>query len=55
MSHADQENQGVLTRAVAWARHPFTSDMSAGGWLLFLGLIVCGCVAWTRLLDHIEE
>lgn len=45
----------TLVRIAAWTQHPFSSDMSAGGWLLFLGLIACGAVLWTRVLAHFGD
>lgn len=51
----DKTQDGSLSRIMSWASHPFKSDMSVGGWLLFLGLILCGIAAWSRLISHFEE
>lgn len=45
----------ALVRVTAWAAHPFSSNMSALGWVLWLGLVLCGVVLWTRLLKHFED
>jgi len=53
----DQVDAGdpTLVRISAWAQHPFSSDMSVTGWLLFLGLIACGSFLWSRVLAHFQE
>ena len=45
----------TLVRVAAWAQHPFSTNMGVVGWLLFLGLILCGVVLWTRVLNHFAE
>jgi hypothetical protein len=45
---------GELSRVTAWAASPFKSSMSVGGWVLFLGLVICATAAWTRLIAHFE-
>ena len=53
----DQVDAGdpTLVRIAAWTQHPFSSNMSVMGWLLFLGLILCGVFLWTRVLAHFDE
>lgn len=46
---------GAVSRVLAWASHPFKSDMSAVDWLLFAGLIIVAIVLWTRVLKHITD
>ena len=36
-----------------WAAQPFSVDMTAGEWFLFIGLIVLILGAWNLLLYHI--
>jgi hypothetical protein len=43
-----------LSRVAAWLKQPFTSSMSVTGWVLFLGLVICASLAWTRLISHFE-
>lgn len=43
-----------LSRVATWAKQPFNSQMSAAGWVLFLGLVICASAAWTRLIAHFE-
>lgn len=44
-----------IVRATAWAAHPFSSNMSAVDWILFLGLIIAASVAWGRLIRHFAD
>lgn len=37
-----------------WLKQPFTSNMSAGGWFLFFGLILAISVAWTLILKDLK-
>lgn len=45
---------GTLTRITTWAAHPFSSGMSALGWILFLGLVICASLMWSRLITYFE-
>lgn len=45
----------TLVRITAWTQHPFSSNMSALGWVLFLGLILIAVFLWTQVLRHFEE
>jgi len=45
----------TLVRIAAWTQHPFTSDMSAMGWVLFLGLVAVASFLWSRVLAHFDE
>lgn len=45
----------TMVRISAWAAHPFSSDMSAIDWLLWLGLVLVGVYLWTRLIRHFAD
>jgi len=49
----DKDHPGSLVRLIAWARHPFSSGMSAVDWMLFLGLVIVASFLWTRVLSLI--
>jgi len=38
-----------------WVEQPFTSTMSLGHWVLFVGVIIAASVLWSRVLAHIGE
>jgi hypothetical protein len=38
-----------------WAAHPFSVDMAAGHWFLFLGLLLVIVIAWNLILRTIRE
>jgi len=46
---------GTLTSVSHWLQEPFSGSMSAASWVLFLGLVVCAVVLWTRVLNHIVK
>lgn len=48
----DEQKPGALTRIMTWAAHPFSSDMSALNWVLWLGLIVAASVLWGRMIHR---
>ncbi|MDE2101041.1 MAG: hypothetical protein KGL39_27590 [Patescibacteria group bacterium] len=51
----DEQNtnpDGSLTRLMRWVAHPFSSDMSALEWLLWLGLIIAASVLWFRMIHN---
>jgi hypothetical protein len=37
-----------------WIKQPFNSNMSAGGWFLFFGLIGAISVAWALILKDLK-
>lgn len=45
----------ALVRVAAWAAHPFSSDMDAIDWILWLGLVIAAILLWTRLLRHFGD
>ena len=47
-------NSGILTRLTNWAAHPFKTDMSVMGWVMFSGLIICAAILWSRVVSLIE-
>ena len=49
------EDKSVLGRIFNWVRHPFKSDMGAGGWVLFLGLILIAVFFWSRVMAHVTK
>jgi hypothetical protein len=44
---------GFWTRFLAWAKQPFTTQMSATNWALFLAFAITVSVAWYHVLRHI--
>jgi len=50
---SDNKPQGSISRIMEWASHPFSSDMSALDWLLFLGLVIVGIVLWLNVMHHL--
>lgn len=38
-----------------WASHPFSVDMTAGEWFLFIGLLLVIVVLWNIILFRIVE
>ena len=44
----------VVDSFQTWAKAPFNSSMSAGGWFLFFGLILCISVAWGLILKDLK-
>lgn len=45
----------ALVRVASWAKHPFSSDMDALEWVLWLGLVLAAVWLWTRLLRHFGD
>ena len=39
----------------AWAAHPFSVDMSATDWFLFIGLLIVLLALWNIILFHITN
>lgn len=39
----------------SWLAKPFSVDMSAGGWFVFIGLLLIIMVMWRLILVHITE
>lgn len=46
--------QTAVGSFTSWAKQPFNSSMSAGGWFLFFGLIVAISVAWGLILKDLR-
>jgi hypothetical protein len=44
---------GFWSRFLAWAKQPFTTQMDATNWALFLAFAVTVAVAWYHVLRHI--
>jgi hypothetical protein len=38
-----------------WAAHPFSEDMSAAHWFLFLGLLIVLAAMWGMILRTVKE
>lgn len=49
------DNPGLMTRLMEWVRHPYSSDMSATKWVLFLGLILIAVFMWSRVMVHVTN
>ena len=39
----------------SWYATPFTQDMSASGWFLFLGLLIVLAILWNMILRTIRD
>lgn len=39
----------------AWAKEPFSADMTAAEWFLFIGLLVIILGAWNLILWHLTS
>jgi hypothetical protein len=39
----------------AWIASPFSADMSAGHWFLFIGLLLVIAMAWGMILRTVKE
>jgi hypothetical protein len=53
MSAAD-ETASIATKTQSWLASPFSSNMSAGGWFLFFGLVMVISVAWGLILKELK-
>jgi hypothetical protein len=42
-------------RFAAWAKRPFSVDMTAGEWFLFIGLLIVIVVLWNIILYRITD
>lgn len=38
-----------------YIRQPFSADMSAFGWFLFIGLLIIIAIGWNAILSHITR
>lgn len=45
---------GALSHVNSWIQKPFSEDMSAANWALFVGLILVLLLVWKIILRHIE-
>jgi hypothetical protein len=45
----------MWARFKAWAQHPFSVDMTAGEWFLFIGLLVVIIGLWNIILFRINQ
>jgi hypothetical protein len=39
----------------AWSAQPFSADMPAGHWFLFIGLLLVVVILWSLVLRHITD
>lgn len=46
---------GVWDKFKTWAQRPFSVDMTAGEWFLFIGLLVVIVVLWNIILFRITD
>jgi hypothetical protein len=46
---------GVWDKFKAWASKPFSVDMTAGEWFLFIGLLIVIVALWNIILYRILE
>lgn len=44
-----------MERFADWIKKPYSEDMSAGGWFLFLGLLIVLSVVWSLILRSLKE
>lgn len=54
MATAADTAADVIDNLRGWAKQPFTSSMTVGGWFLFFGLIVAISVAWGIILKDLR-
>ncbi len=45
----------MLDDLKSWAQHPFSTDMDALHWFLFLGLLIAISVLWGLILSSIRR
>lgn len=53
--NADGEQHSFWGTFKAWAAKPFSVDMTAGEWFLFIGLLLVIVVLWNIILYRIIE
>ncbi len=44
----------MMERFKAWVRQPFSADMSALDWFLFMGLLILISALWQIIFAHIR-
>lgn len=47
--------KGVLSNLSAWAAQPFSEDMDATSWALFVGFLVVLSILWALVIHRITE
>lgn len=48
-------NTGFVDEILGWAKKPFTSDMSAFNWILFVGLLAIAAFLWHIVLLQLSN
>lgn len=51
----DTKSGGTIERFAAWMRRPFSGDMDAVHWFLFLGLILIAVFLWSRIMHYVNK
>ncbi len=46
---------GLMTRFTAWVKKPFSGDMDALHWFLFLGLVLVAVFLWSRIMFYVKK
>jgi hypothetical protein len=46
---------GLATRFTAWVKKPFSGDMDALHWFLFLGLVLVAVFLWSRIMFYVKK
>ena len=54
MANAANYTADATSSFESWLKTPYTSTMSAGGWFLFIGLLVAISVAWGIILKDLQ-
>lgn len=50
----DTDTKGLISRLTNFIQAPFTEDMGAGSWVLFVIFVISIAFLWSRVLEHIE-
>lgn len=46
--------QSFTTQLKALYAQPFRSDMDAGSWFMFIGVLICCVILWSRIAHAIH-
>ena len=49
------ENKSFSQRFGEWIKHPYSDNMSVGGWFAFLGLLIVLSFLWSRVLRMVAS
>jgi hypothetical protein len=52
---SDQLDGGLFGQITGWIKRPFTGDMDALHWFLFLGLVLCSAFLWSRIMFYVKK